>query len=77
MMETEKLSLGKNILRALRLNNMFGKPSNIEENIQLDLQDNQESLNLDTWVRDKNALLEAERKKAEALMIQQKQRFIQ
>jgi hypothetical protein len=77
MMETEKLSLAKNILRALRLNNMFGKPSNIEENIQLDLQDNQESLNLDTWVRDKNALLEAERKKAEALMIQQKQRFIQ
>ena len=79
MIETKtrkKLASTKKILRALRLDNIFGKSSNFEENAQLNLQDDHESLNAYAWIEHKNALLDAERTKAEALMTQQKQRFI-
>jgi len=79
MIETKtrkKLAPTKNILRALQLDNIFGKPSNLEENAQLNLHDDHESLNAYAWIEHKNALLDAERTKAEALMTQQKQRFI-
>jgi hypothetical protein len=66
----------KKILRALRLDNIFGKTSNFEEDAQLNLQDDHESLIAYAWIEHKNALLDAERTKAEALMTQRKQRFI-
>ena len=72
----KKLAPTRNIPRALRFDNIFGKPSNFEVDAQLNLQDDHESLNAYAWIEQKNALLDVERTKAEALMTQRKQRFI-
>jgi hypothetical protein len=72
----KNISPVKSILRTLILNNILGKPSNIEENTCLDLQDSNENFNAYERIAREKAQLDAEYTKAEAMINLQRQKFI-